>query len=317
MTVKERYINPFTDFGFKKLFGTEPNKDLLIDFLNEVILPKQRKISDLSYRKNEYMGETEMDRKAIFDLYCVGANDERFIVEMQKAKQNYFKDRSVFYSTFPIQEQAQKGDWDYKLAEVYTVGVLDFAFSDDGEKGTVKEKKNKKKDNSSPREVRHEVKLKDQNCKVFYDKLTLIYLEMPHFTKTEDELETSFDKWLYVLKNLPNLPDRPKKLQERIFQRLFDAAEIARFSPEEKEQYEDSLKTYRDLKNVIQTAFEEGQQEGEIRGEIKGEIKGKLETKTQAIIKVLKRGKLSVEEIAEDFDETSEFVLQIKKEHNL
>ena len=240
MTVKEKYINPFTDFGFKKLFGTEPNKDLLIDFLNEVVLPKQRKISDLTYNKNEYLGGTAFDRKAIFDLYCIGSNNERFIVEMQKAKQNYFKDRSVFYASFPIQEQAKRGNWDFNLSEVFTVGILDFVFSDD-------------KADSINKEVRHEVQLKDQKCQVFYDKLTFIYLEMPNFTKTEEELETPYDKWLYVLKNLPNLTNRPHKLQEKIFERLFETAEIAKFSPQEKEQYEDSLKVYRDLKNVIDT----------------------------------------------------------------
>ncbi|NJN35237.1 MAG: Rpn family recombination-promoting nuclease/putative transposase [Saprospiraceae bacterium] len=130
MTVTEKYINPFTDFGFKKLFGTEPNKDLLIDFLNEVILPQQRKIKDLTYKKNDQLGATVFDRKAVFDLYCIGSNNERFIVEMQKAKQDFFKDRTVFYSTFPIREQAQQGDWNYELSEVFTVGILDFVFSD-------------------------------------------------------------------------------------------------------------------------------------------------------------------------------------------
>ncbi|MEM9990752.1 MAG: PD-(D/E)XK nuclease family transposase, partial [Bacteroidota bacterium] len=105
----ERYINPLTDFGFKKLFGTEPNKDLLIDFLNQVL--PNRKIAHLSYASNEHFGRTSLDRKAIFDIYCVGTDGEHFIVEMQKAKQNYFKDRSVFYASFPIQQQAQKGDW--------------------------------------------------------------------------------------------------------------------------------------------------------------------------------------------------------------
>ena len=131
MVLKEKYINPFTDFGFKKLFGTEPNKELLIDFLNEVVLPEQRRIVDLNYKNNERLGSFELDRKAIFDLYCVGTNGERFIVEMQKAKQNYFKDRSVYYSTFPIQEQAIRGDWDFKLSEIYTVGILDFVFTED------------------------------------------------------------------------------------------------------------------------------------------------------------------------------------------
>ena len=263
MSLIEKYINPFTDFGFKKLFGTEPNKDLLIDFLNTVILPKKRKIKDLSYRKNEQIGNTELDRKAIFDLYCIGSEGERFIVEMQKAKQNYFKDRSVFYSTFPIQEQAQRGDWDYKLSEVYTVGVLDFVFS---EEQLEDEKRKKRKSILQENEVRHEVKLKNQHSQVFYDKLTFIYLEMPHFIKTENELETPYDKWLYVLKYLPTFTERPKKLQERIFHRLFEAAEIARFSPEEKEQYEESLKSYRDLKNVIDTSFGEGKVEGRVEG---------------------------------------------------
>lgn len=309
MTLQERYINPFTDFGFKKIFGSEPNKALLIDFLNEVVLPRNHAIVDLTYEKNEHVGRTEFDRKAIFDLHCVGKNKEHFIVEMQKAKQNYFKDRSIFYATFPIQEQAIRGEWDYKLAEVFTVGILDFVFSD--------EKKEKSKPNgvptdeeitknpTRPKEVRHEVKLKDQKNQVFYDKLTFIYLEMPNFIKEEQELETQYDKWLYVLKNLSTLPSRPNNLQEKVFEHLFEIAEIAKFTSTERDQYEESLKTYRDLKNVIDTAFQDG------------ELKGELKTKTKGIIKFLKSGKLSIEEIAEGLEVTIDFVLQVKKENHL
>ncbi|MCB9295022.1 MAG: PD-(D/E)XK nuclease family transposase [Lewinellaceae bacterium] len=245
MALQDKYINPFTDYGFKKLFGTEINKDLLIDFLNQV-LPERHHIQDLSYTPTEQLGASEVDRKAIFDLYCTSPSGERFIVEVQKAKQNYFKGRSVYYSTFPIQEQAKKGDWDYQLAAVYTIGILDFVFDDDRHK----------------KEVRHEVKLKDQHCQVFYDKLTFIYLEMPNFKKTETELETDFDKWMYVLKHLPYLQNRPAALQARIFQKLFETAEIARFDPEEKARYEESLKYYRDLKNVVDTYYEEGREVG-------------------------------------------------------
>ena len=257
MALQDKYINPFTDFGFKKLFGTEINKDLLIDFLNQV-LPERHHVQDLSYTSNEHLGATETDRKAIFDLYCVSPQGERFIVEIQKAKQNYFKDRSVYYATFPIQEQAKKGDWNYQLSAVYTIGILDFVFDDDRDK----------------HQVRHEVKLKDQQCQVFYDKLTFIYLEMPNFKKTEAELETDFDKWMYVLKHLPYLQNRPAALQERIFQKLFEAAEIARFDPAEKNRYEESLKYYRDLKNVVDTSFEEGKEEGMAEGMAKGIEKG-------------------------------------------
>jgi len=245
MALQDKYINPFTDFGFKKLFGSEPNKDLLIDFLNQV-LPGKHRIKDLTYASTEKLGNTETDRKAIFDLYCIGENGERFIVEMQKAKQNFFKDRSVYYSSFPIQEQAKKGDWNYQLAAVYMVGILDFTFSED----------------ELEREVRHELQLKDQKCRVFYDKLTYIYLEMPNFRKAEAELQTNFDKWMYILQELPHLQNRPKALQERVFQKLFEAAEIAKFTPDEKNKYAESLKYYRDLKNVVDTSFDEGKAEG-------------------------------------------------------
>ncbi len=247
MALQDRYINPFTDFGFKKLFGSEPNKDLLIDFLNQV-LPVRHKIKDLTYARTEQLGNSETDRKAIFDLYCVGENGERFIVEMQKAKQNFFKDRGVYYSSFPIQEQARKGDWNYQLSAVYLVGILDFTFSED----------------EVEKEVRHEVQLKDQKCRVFYDKLTYIYLEMPNFSKAESDLQSNFDKWMYVLQQLPYLQNRPQALQDRVFQKLFETAEIAKFTPDEKNKYEESLKYYRDLKNVVDTSFDEGKAERNI-----------------------------------------------------
>jgi len=238
---KDKYINPLTDFGFKKLFGTEPNKNLLIDFLNQ-ILPKSKKVADLTYSSTDKLGKTALDRKAIFDLYCQSANGDKFIVEIQKAKQNYFKDRSVYYSTFPIQEQAQRGDWNFKLAAVYTVGVLDFVFEES------------KKDVN----LLHQVQLKDQRNNIFYDKLTYIYIELPKFNKKEEELETQFDKWLFVLKYLAKLEARPRALQEKIFEKVFRAAEIAQFTPKEMQRYQDSLKHYRDIKNIADTSFDEG-----------------------------------------------------------
>ncbi|CAA6809279.1 MAG: Unknown protein, partial [uncultured Aureispira sp.] len=251
MHLKDKYINPLTDFGFKKLFGIEPNKELLIDFLNQ-LLPSVHQIKDLTYTKNEHLGGSEYERKAIFDLYCESQSGEKFIVEVQKAKQNFFKDRSVYYSTFPIQEQAKKGDWDFELSAVYTIGILDFVFDEH-------------KDQS---EMLHTVKLKDQHGNVFYNKLTYIYLELPKFTKSDAELETRFDKWIYVFRHLAELQNRPAILQERVFEKLFEIAEIAKFTPKEKEQYEESLKYYRDLKNVVDASKEEGIIEGKIEGKI-------------------------------------------------
>lgn len=283
--LKDKYINPLTDFGFKKLFGTEPNKILLIDFLNQ-ILPQKHRIKDLSYSRNEQLGLNELDRKAIFDLYCTGESGERFIVEVQKAKQNFFKDRSIYYASFPIQEQAQKGNWDYRLEPVYTVGILDFIFDD----------------HKSDEELLHTVALKNQRCEVFYDKLKFIYIELPKFKKQEQDLETQFDKWLYVFRHLSNLQDRPRKLQDRIFQKLFEAAEIAKFSPEERNAYEDSLKYYRDLKNVVDTSREEGIQEGIEKGIKEGVEKGikeGIEKRNFEIANKMKEKGMSKAEISE------------------
>lgn len=246
----EKYINPFTDYGFKKLFGEEINKDLLLDFLNELLQGEQGRIKDLTYLKSEHLGTTDIDRKAIFDLYCENEKGEKFIVELQKTKQNFFKDRTVYYSTFPIREQAKRADWDYELKAVYTIAILDFVFDSD---------------KNEPNKFRYDVRLKDIDTnKVFYDKLTFIYLEMPKFNKTVDELETRFDKWLYVIRNLNKLDRIPDKLREQIFDKLFETAEIARFTQEQVRSYEDSLKYYRDLKNSLDTARDEGKIEGKL-----------------------------------------------------
>jgi predicted transposase/invertase (TIGR01784 family) len=255
--LQDRYISLLTDFGFKRIFGTEPHKNLLIDFLN-TLLPTHHQIADLTFRNTEQLGSTPIDRKAIFDIYCQAVSGERFIVEIQKAKQNFFKDRSIYYATFPIQEQALKGEWNYELSAVYTVGVLDFIFDD----------------HKNQSQLLHIIQLKNQDCQVFYDKLKFIYIELPKFTKTLDQLTTHFDKWLYLLKHLANLNDRPQPLQEGIFNELFDAAEIANFSPTEQDTYQNSLKYYRDMNNVVDTARQEGRKEGREEGREKGREEG-------------------------------------------
>ncbi|MEI6329371.1 MAG: Rpn family recombination-promoting nuclease/putative transposase [Pseudanabaena sp.] len=272
----DRYINPLTDFGFKRLFGTEPNKNLLIDFLN-VILPSQHRVKDLTYRSNENLGNTPLDRKAVFDLYCQSEKGEKFIVEMQKAKHNYFKDRSIYYASFPIQDQAEKGDWNYKLDPVYTIGILDFVFDED----------------KNDENLLHIVELKDQNCKVFYEKLKFIYLELPKFKKTVDQLDDHFDKWLFLLKHLPDLEEPPLPLQENVFMQLFEVARITNFSPSEREAYENSLKYYRDMNGVIETAREEGKaqgiQEGKAQGIQEGKAQGIQDGKRSLLLKQLSR----------------------------
>ena len=273
--LQDKYISLLTDFGFKRVFGTEPNKAFLIDFLN-TLLPKQHRIQDLSFKNNENLGSTQIDRKAIFDIYCQAESGERFIVEIQKAKQNFFKDRSVYYATFPIQEQAQKGEWNFELGFVYTVGVLDFVFDDHKDDDTIV----------------HVVELKNQNCEVFYNKLKFIYIELPKFKKTIDELNNHLDKWLFLLKHLAELNDRPNPLEEIVFRDLFAAAEIANFSQAEQNNYQNSLKYYRDMNNVVDTSRQEGEKEGVIKGIEIGELNAEtriLDRDRSVILSLLSR----------------------------
>lgn len=243
--IQDKYINPYTDFGFKLLFGTAMNKELLISFLNALLF-KEETVKDVTYLNAEHLDTQEYDRRAVFDVYCENEKGEKFLVEMQRGEQQFFKDRSVYYATFPIREQSQRGKWDYELKAVYIIGILNFTFNDtDGDY------------------FHHEVKLVDlYTHKAFYDKLTFIYLEMPKFNKKEDELESMFDKWLFVLRNLSSLFERPRALQNRVFDRLFEAAEIAKFNPKELGEYWESLKNFRDWYSVMSTQLKKGREEG-------------------------------------------------------
>ena len=275
--VEERYISLLTDFGFKRIFGTAMNKDLLICFLNSLFNGRQV-VKDVKYLNPEHVGDVYTDRRAIFDVYCEGENGEKFIVEMQNAYQTYFKDRALFYSTFPIREQAPKGnEWDFKLNHIYTVALLNFNMNEDA---FDKEK------------IRHHVQLCDTAThKVFYDKLEYnIYVEISKFNKTLEQLDTLYEKWLYALKNLYKLTQRPKELCDKVFDRLFEEAEIAKFTPQEMREYETSKMAYRDIKNSVDTAKREGIAEGMEKGMKEGMEKGMNLRSLEIARKMLAKG---------------------------
>ncbi|WP_308279348.1 Rpn family recombination-promoting nuclease/putative transposase [Prevotella sp.] len=274
---EERYISLLTDFGFKRIFGTKPNKDLLIDFLNSLFNGEQV-VKDVTFLNSEHVGDVHTDRKAISDVYCENEKGEKFIVEMQNAYQTYFKDRSLYYATFPIREQAQKGEgWNYKLKHVYVVALLNYdmsdpAFSDDT--------------------INHDIGLLDkQTHRVFNDKLTFKYVEISKFNKRIEELKTNYDKWLFILKNLSRLDRQPEYLQTAVFNRLFAEAEIAKFTRAELREYEDSLKAYRDIKNSLDSAEEKGERKKAI------EIAKNLLEMGMSIENIMKATGLSQKEI--------------------
>jgi len=237
-----RYINPYTDFGFKKLFGEEASKDILIDFLNSQ-LPDMHQIATLEFRNTEQLGMVALDRKTVYDIYCEGTNGDCFIVEMQKAPQRFFKDRALFWTSFPIRNQAPKGlidgkTWDFELKAIYLIAILGFVYDQNEEK----------------QKFMRDVQLRDQDGDLFYDKLRFIFLQMPLFTKTESELETRSDKWYYFLKNLGSFDSIPSIFREPIFERALETAEVARLTKDEMFQYEVSQMAQWDNDSVLETA---------------------------------------------------------------
>ena len=263
-----KYFNPYTDFGFKKLFGEEASKDLLIDFLNQ-LLPPHHQIASVNFKNPENMADTEEERKSIFDIYCESQNGERFIVEMQKAKMQFFKDRSLFYSTFPVREQGKKGAWDFRLLPVYFIAILDFIYDE----------------KEDERKFRRDVCLKDQDGEVFYDKLHFKFLQMPLFTQQEQELETHFDKWVYFLKHLEDFDHIPAILNEPIFQKGFDIAEVSHLSSDQYDAYLKSVLSYNEAKAVTDTAFMDGEKKGREEGREEGQLAEKLETANTMLAK--------------------------------
>lgn len=290
--MQAKFINPYTDYGFKKLFGEEASKPFLIDFLNS-LLPDYHQIADLTLKNGEQMGLTDFDRKAIYDIYCENEKGEKFIVELQRAKQTFFKDRTLYYSTFPITEQTEQGNWNYQLKAIYCISILDFIFDE----------------HKDDKEVIYTVQLKDQNNQIFYHKLTLIYLQMPNFVKTEQELVTKLDKWLFFIKNLENLQSIPSIFKDSIIEKAFDKANIANFDRHESAKYRESLKVYWDMTNVLETAVQDGFQQGVETGIEQGIQQEKLLT----IQKATSMG-LSNESIAELTGLSLEQIYQIKEQ---
>lgn len=279
-----RFIDPLSDFGFKFLFGSEPNKDILIDLLNE-LFQGQKKINDLVYSPTERAGDRKELKKVFFDLFCTGEHGEKFIVEMQRAEQVFFKERAVFYTSRAIHEQLPKGkeSWDYPLKEVYLIALLEFELDD-----------------TPPGQYLNSIGLiNKETCKVFYDKLEYKFIEIPKFVKTEDQLVTDLDRWLYLLKNLHRLKKIPVFLKKKVFQKIFKIAEIGQLSKEERMAYDASLKAKWDYDNTMKFAVEKAAKEADkkARKEERSKLAQEMKKDGLPLSQITKLTKLSKKEI--------------------
>ena len=204
------------------------------------------------YNQQENSGPVKRFRKTIFDLTCTGADGETFIIEMQRAEQKYFTDRAVFYTAGKLHEQGPKGqkDWDYKLQEVYFIGLMDFNF-----------------DHTPSDKYLHRVRLAEEETgEIFYNKLGFIFIELPNFNLTEKGIKTDLEGWLFVLRNMWKLKKIPVILHRKIFKKLFQISEIANLKKEDYMLYEKNLLDKWDAYSVLKTAKDKGIEEGKAEG---------------------------------------------------
>ena len=243
-----KFINPFTDVGFKIIFGQEFSKPRLLDFLN-ALLEGERSITDLTFLDKEQPAFYDGDKSPIYDILCETDSGEKIIVEMQNREHPNFKERMLYYASEAIVRQGEKGKvWNYDIKAVYMVAFTNFVQT--GYAG----------------QLRIDVKLTDNEGKLFSDKMRLIYLQMPCFMKEADECVNHFERWIYILNNMEILERMPWAAQNAVFQRLAEVAEVSKLSKKDRLEYDHALKRYRDTYNAMTGAEQKGRAEGRAEG---------------------------------------------------
>ncbi|WP_134087976.1 Rpn family recombination-promoting nuclease/putative transposase [Olivibacter sp. XZL3] len=231
-----KFVDPLSDFGFRHYFGSEPNKEILIEFLNDLF-------EGVEYGPNEHDGDDKEDKRVVFDLHCRGSNGEYFIIEMQRIRQEYFRDRALYYSSRLIQRQLPKGKAfnSYQLPEVFLIALLEFRMEE-----------------KQRSHYFHDIALCNKSTgEIFYKKLGFKFIELPNFVKTEGELDNERDKWFYLLKHMSNMDQVPKFLDKRVFKLIFKIGTVSKLSKEERMAYEASLKAKWDTQNAFDHAIKE------------------------------------------------------------
>lgn len=240
-----RFLNPFTDVGFKRIFGQEFSKPLLLDFLNN-LLKGERVITDLKFLDKEQPAEFRDDRSLIYDIFCETDNGDRIIVEMQNREHPNFADRCLYYASQAISRQGERGtEWNYHINAVYMVAFVNFHMEGLGD------------------QFRYDIGLADMATgKPFSGKERFIFLQLPCFKKEADECKNDFERWIYVLKNMETFNRMPWAAKNSVFRKLAEVAEVSNLSKEDRIKYDAALRHYRDTLNAMQGAEDKGLKKG-------------------------------------------------------
>lgn len=269
-----RYVDPMSDFGFKKTFGEEDMKPVLISFLNSVFEndPDHETIESVTFLDKEMLGETPDDRISVLDINCKTTGGKHFIIEMQKLSQEYFIDRSLFYISKAIVFQGVKGVWDYHLNPVHCIAFMNF----------VDEK------------LEQELVVHLGLCSLKTGKqptstLRVTYIQLPLFNKEVSECTTLFDRIIYTFKNMKDLDSMPFQGDDNIFEMLDRKLSKANLTWSERIKYEHELRKARDHKAQMDYAVSKGIAEGEARGKAIGEAIGEAKGRLAGMLDAFKR----------------------------
>ena len=275
-----KFVNPFTDIGFKRIFGQEVSKPLLLDFLN-CLLKGERNITDLQFLDKEQPADYRDDRSLIYDIFCLTDTGEKIIVEMQNKEQPHFADRCLYYYSQAVSRQGERGaDWDYQIDAVYLVAFVNFNME------------------GLANNFRTDVVLMNKQRGIqFSDKESFIILKLPVFKKEADECSDDFERWIYVLKNMEILDRMPWAAKDSVFHKLAEIGEVSNMTKDERLKYDAALRHYRDTLNVMRSAEDKGRQQGLTEGRQQGLTEGRQQANIQTAKNLLAMG-LSVDQIA-------------------
>ena len=260
------YINPLTDFGFKKLFCSDRRgAERLLSLLRAYLPDKMEGVTTITFLPTELLGETENTKRVSFDIYGVTNDEKRVIVEMQRGEQTFFANRVITYNCRVISQNVERGDLEYNIPMVISFSIMDYTpkwFSkNDG--------------------FFHIVQLKDEKNKIFSQKTFFCFLELRNFAApnpgqlTDRKFSDLRHKWAYVLKNMGQMEEQDLSQEDEMFRGMFEDGRYSKLTAMEKKEYKKSVLEYADVQDAIRCARQNSLQEGIEQGIEQGLEEGK------------------------------------------
>lgn len=265
MKTNNVFINPLTDFGFKKVFcTTERGSRRLTSFLRAFLPDIMRDVVSITFRPTEILGESEAEKRVVFDIYCVTDTGRHIIIEMQRAEQSFFSNRILTYSSRVVSSETIRGDMEYNIPTVISFNIMDY---DSNEFNHYED-------------AFHIVKLKDEKNAVYSEKTVFCFLELTKFAaqnigQLKDVVfKDEGKKWAFILKNMHKMVEQDLSGEDEMFQQLFEDCRISKLTTMGKKAYKKSILDYADVRDAVKVAQKRGEERGYEQGMQQGVKQG-------------------------------------------